>query len=64
VAFPAHLGGRVITCRISYSALMEYPDAPRRHHLTTFRAHRAAIEARAAAMLSDCHESATELIVG
>ena len=51
VAFPAEIDGKRITCRISFSALMELPDAERRHHLTTFRVHRASIESRAAALI-------------
>jgi hypothetical protein len=51
VAFPAELDGKRITCRISFSALMDFPDAHRRHHLTTFRVHRTAIEQQAAALI-------------
>lgn len=51
VAFPAEYGGRRIVCRISFSALMEFPDAVLRHHLTTFRAFREEIEARAIARI-------------
>lgn len=51
VAFLAELNGVRLMCRIAFDALMEFPEGNRRHHLTTFRANRPAIEARAATLI-------------